>query len=135
MEPSNLHSVSVPAWAEHLSLAEMNARTYGEFFPALLAILVIAYRAQFGRWPHPAIAIGAPAWALLVGLAAMFLSTYSDWTGAAIQFCGGVIVGSWGYILPVAAIVGIERVAWWWRHRVVGNRRRRMHKLTRRGSV
>jgi hypothetical protein len=124
-----------PSWADHLTLAEMNARTYGSFVPAFLALLVIAYRFQFGRWPHPAISIGAPVWAMLSGLAAMLASSHSDWTGAAIQFAGGTITGSWGYIVPVALVAAADRTVWWWKHRVVGNHRRRMHKTTRRGTV
>jgi hypothetical protein len=113
----------------------MNARTYGAFVPAFLALLVIACRFGFGRWPHPVISVGAPVWATLAGLASMFLSAYSDWTGAAIQFTGGTIVGAWGYVIPVGVAVILDRVAWHWRHRIVGNRRRRPHKMTGRGAA
>lgn len=124
------------------TLSEMNAQTYGVFAPAFAALLVIAFRLIYGRWPHPLLAIGAPVWIMLGGIAWMFISmnpSGDSTTGEAICFAGGAIQGVWLYILPVGGVAtldaGARATARWWRGDVLGNRRTRHRKLTRRGTV
>jgi hypothetical protein len=135
MDPSN-YPINSP------TLSEMNAQSYGVFAPAFAAILVIAFRLIYGRWPHPLLAIGAPVWIMLGGIAWMFISmnpSGDSTTGEAICFVGGAIRGVWFYILPVGGFAVIEAAALafarWWRGDVLGNRRTRRKKLTRRGAL
>lgn len=126
MDPSQHYSTN-------LTLAEMDAQTYGFFTPAFAAFAVISYRLLCGRWPHPVITLGSPVAIMLGGLAWMLVAMATDApaTTVAEAFArnGGIIRGLWLYVVPVGIGAALEFAVHgelaWQRPNVRGQRRRR----------